>query len=294
MPWHFPKNPNSAAGRSTCHVSWGALAAFAIGAACATPAMAEQSFDCVIDPSEVVKLGSPLTGVLSDVMVNRGDAVTRGEPIATLESTIEAATVKLNRFKAESTAKEDAQNERLKLAQSRVERYGNPRGLVVTQDKFEEISAEEKVAEQDLLREQQDRKLAQLELERSQAALDQRTIRSTIDGIVTEKKLSAGEFVNQEGYIVQLARLDPLFVEVYLPVVYYKDVQVGMQVNVHPAPPVEQTFSATVSVVDHVFDPASGTFGVRLTLPNPNNALPGGQRCKITFDFDKAPTPVDR
>ena len=286
MPWHFQKNPNSAV--------WGALGVLAIGAVCVTPALAEQSFDCVIDPSEVVKLGSPLTGVLSDVMVNRGDTVTRGEPIAKLESTIEAATVKLNHFKAESTAKEDAQAERLKLAQSKVERYGNPRGLVVTQDKFEEIRAEEKVAEQDLLREQQDRKLAQLELERSEAALEQRTIRSTIDGIVTEKKLSAGEFVNQEGYVVALARLDPLFVEVYLPVVYYKDVKVGMQVNVRPAPPVDETFSATVSVVDHVFDPASGTFGVRLTLPNPNNALPGGQRCKINFDFDKAPTQADR
>jgi RND family efflux transporter MFP subunit len=267
----------------------------AIGAACATPAAAEQSFDCVIDPSEVVKVGSPLTGVLSQVKVNRGDAVTRGQPVAALESTIEVATVNLNRFKAESTARIDAQQERLNLAKSRVDRYGNPRGLVVTQDKFEEIRAEAKVAEQDLLREQQDQKLSQLELERSQAALEQRTIRSTIDGIVTEKKLSAGEFVNQEGYIVALARLDPLYVEVFLPVIYFKQVRVGMQAKVHPAPPIDDVFTATVSVVDRVFDPASGTFGVRLVLPNPNNALPGGQRCKIGFDFEKpAVTGADR
>jgi RND family efflux transporter MFP subunit len=264
--------------------------ALALGAAGATPALAEQSFDCVIDPSEVVKLGSPVTGVLAEVKVKRGDAVTRGQPVAALESIIEAATVNLNRFKAESTARVDAQQERLNLAKSRVDRYGAPRGLVVTQDKFEEVRAEAKVAEQDLLREEQDRKLSQLELERSLAALEQRTIRSTIDGIVTEKKLSAGEFVNQEGYVVALARLDPLFVEVYLPVIYYKQVSVGMQANVRPAPPIEDTYTAVVSVVDRVFDPASGTFGVRLTLPNPNNALPGGQRCKVGFDFEKAPT----
>jgi RND family efflux transporter MFP subunit len=285
MPWHSPKNPNSSA--------LSLLVALAIGAA-ATPAMAEQSFDCVIDPSEVVKLGSPLTGVLADVMVKRGDPVTRGQPVAALESTIETATVKLNRFKTESTAKIDAQQERLKLAQSRVDRYGQPRGLVVTQDKFEEIRAEAKVAEQDLLREQQDRNLAQLELDRSQAALDQRTIRSTIDGIVTEKKLSAGEFVNQEGYVVALARLDPLHVEVFLPVIYYKQVSVGMAAKVRPAPPIEETYTATVSVVDRVFDPASGTFGVRLALPNPNNTLPGGQRCKVSFDFEKPPTGAER
>jgi RND family efflux transporter MFP subunit len=252
------------------------------------PAHAEdKSFDCVIDPSETVKLGSPITGVLSAVLVKRGDAVSRGQPVATLESAIEAATVKLNRFKAESTARIDAQEERLKLARSRVERYGEPRGLVVTQDKYEEVNAEAHVAEQDLLKEKQDRELAQLELERSEAALDQHTIRSTIDGIVTEKKLSAGEFVNQEGYIVTLARLDPLNVEVFLPVIYFKRVRIGMQASVRPAPPIDQAVAATVSVVDRVFDPASGTFGVRLTLPNPGNALPGGQRCKISFDFAK-------
>jgi RND family efflux transporter MFP subunit len=265
-----------------------ALAALAAGT---SPVAAEQSFDCVIDPSEVVKLGSPITGVLAEVMVKRGDTVARGQPVAALESIIEAATVKLNRFKAESTAKVDAQEERLKLARSRVDRYGQPRGLVVTQDKFEEIRAEAAIAEQDLVREKQDRQLSELELERSQATLEQRTIRATIDGIVTEKKLSAGEFVNQEGYIVALARLDPLFVEVFLPVIYYKQVKVGMQAKVRPAPPIEETYSATVSVVDRVFDPASGTFGVRLDLPNPSNALPGGQRCKISFDFPPAPPP---
>ena len=40
---------------------------------------------------------------------------------------------------------------------------------------------------------------------------------------------------------------------------------------------------ATVAVVDRVVDAASATFGVRLELPNPNYALPGGLRCDIRF-----------
>jgi RND family efflux transporter MFP subunit len=281
MHWLFPAIPNS----STRF----ALTGLAVILTTTAASAAEQSFDCVIDPSETVKLGSPIPGVLAQVLVQRGDVVTQGQPVAMLESTIEATAVKLNRFRAESTAKIDAQEARLKLSLSRVERYGNPRGLVVTQDKYEEIQAEANINKQDLLREQQDRQLAQLELERSQATLDQRTIRSTIDGIVTEKKLSAGEFVNQEGYVVTLARLDPLNVEVFLPVIHYKQVRVGMEGNVHPAPPIENTYVAKISIVDQVFDPASGTFGVRLSLPNPGNLLPGGQRCKVSFDFDKEP-----
>ena len=277
MLWPFPATPNN-----QMKHAFTALAIVLVPAA----AMADgPSFDCVIDPSEVVKLGSPITGVLAEVKVNRGDVVTRGQPVASLESSIEAATVRLNQFRAESTAKMNSQQERLKLARSRVERFGAPRGLVVTQDKYEELQAEARIAEQELLREQQDRQLSQLELERSQATLDQRTIHSTVDGIVTEKKLSAGEFVNQEGYVVTVSRLDPLYVEVFLPVIYYKQVRVGMEGSVRPAPPIENTYAASISVVDHVFDPASGTFGVRLTLPNPGNTLPGGQRCKVTFDF---------
>src|SRR5260370_33944595 len=275
MPWHSPAIPNSPMRRS--------LIALIIVLATRATAAAAQSFDCEVDPSEVVKLGSPITGVLAEVLVKRGDNVARGQPIAVLESTIEASTVRLNRFRAESTARIDAQEEGVKLGGWRVERTGLPRGLVVTQDKYEELRAEARVAEQELLREQQERQLAQLELERSQATLDQRTIRTTIDGIVTEKKLSAGEFVNQEGYIVTLARLDPLHVEVYLPVASYRKTRVGMEGSVHPAPHTRNVAAPAATVVDRVFDPASGTFGVRLTLPNPGNVLPGGQRCKVTF-----------
>jgi hypothetical protein len=42
-------------------------------------------------------------------------------------------------------------------------------------------------------------------------------------------------------------------------------------------------YSATVTAIDRVFDAASGTFGVRLTLRNPKEAVPGGIRCHVDF-----------
>jgi hypothetical protein len=35
--------------------------------------------------------------------------------------------------------------------------------------------------------------------------------------------------------------------------------------------------------VDRVIDAASGTFGVRLTMPNPDGALPAGLKCTVVF-----------
>jgi RND family efflux transporter MFP subunit len=292
MPWHFPATPNS--GPPASHrPARAALArllagAMALAAATAGASGAEQTFDCVIDPAESVKLGSPVVGILSEVVVKRGDTVTRGQIVARLESSVDAAAVNVSRFKAESTARITAQQARLALAQAKlalVSELVQRKIEAMASNKFEEARAEVRVAEQELVREEQDRKLNELELARAVAVLEERTIRSTVDGIVTEKKLSAGEFINQEGYIAMLARLDPLHVEVFLPVSTFKQISIGMQGTVQPAPPIGGSYAATVTVVDRVFDPSSATFGVRLTLPNPDNRLPGGQRCKVTFDI---------
>jgi hypothetical protein len=45
-------------------------------------------------------------------------------------------------------------------------------------------------------------------------------------------------------------------------------------------------FTATVSVVDQLIDPASGSFTVRMLLPNPEDKLVGGVNCLANFAFE--------
>lgn len=42
-------------------------------------------------------------------------------------------------------------------------------------------------------------------------------------------------------------------------------------------------YEASVKVVDRVIDAASGTFGVRLQLPNPGYRVPAGVKCRVRF-----------
>jgi multidrug efflux pump subunit AcrA (membrane-fusion protein) len=100
---------------------------------------------------------------------------------------------------------------------------------------------------------------------------------------VTQRPLGPGEYISQEASIVSIARIDPLNVEAFLPVRYYGLIKVGDSASVRPDDPVGGDRNAEVSVVDQVFDAASGTFGVRLKLPNPNNTVPAGLRCRVTF-----------
>ena len=100
--------------------------------------------------------------------------------------------------------------------------------------------------------------------------------------MVVERLLSPGESVEGRP-ILKLAQVDPLRVEVILGVQMLDVVTIGMRAQVTPEAPRDQPLVATVTVVDDVVDSASGTFGVRLELPNPGYALPGGLACMINF-----------
>jgi len=126
------------------------------------------------------------------------------------------------------------------------------------------------------------RRLADLELQRTSAEVALRTIRSPVNGVVMERFMHPGEFPKQEK-ILKIAQIDPLRVEVYAPVSMLGKIAVGQTAWVKPEAPVTGEFAARVTVVDRVVDAASGTLGVRLELPNHNLKLPAGLKCTIRF-----------
>ena len=94
--------------------------------------------------------------------------------------------------------------------------------------------------------------------------------------------MSAGEVVDEQT-ILRVAQVDPLRVEAILPSVWFGKVKAGDQAEIVPEPPRDQPRIAEVSIVDPVIDGASGTFGVRLSLPNADHDLPAGLRCQIVL-----------
>ena len=260
--------------------------ALGVGLALITVQASAATFDCVMDPSLTVKLGSPVTSVLSEVLVDRGDLVKKGQIIAKVESSVEQAAVATNEARAASTAEIAAKQATLDQKSGVYKRKLDLQTHNVTsaQD-VETAQAEFNVSKQELEMARLNRQMAELEAKRLRAMLEQRTIRSPIDGIVMQRSLGPGEYVRQDANVVTVASIDPLSVEAYLPVRYYGLIKVGDVATVYPDDPVGGEHKATVSIVDEVFDAASGTFGVRLKLPNHENLLPGGLRCHVAFDM---------
>jgi membrane fusion protein (multidrug efflux system) len=100
--------------------------------------------------------------------------------------------------------------------------------------------------------------------------------------VVMERFLSPGEYVENQP-VLKLAQIDPLNVEVFAPVELFGTIKVGQQAKVRPEAPIGGSYKAKVVIVDRVIDAASGTFGIRLEIPNPKNMLPAGLKCRVIF-----------
>lgn len=252
--------PLSGARRNGLALLFGSLAALGAGAASAQalpalPAGTVEEVVCLIEPSMEVNIGTQVDGILEKVDVDRGDAVSAGQLLGRLNVDVEAAAVAYQAAKSEFGQRKVSRNKDL-----------NERKLVSDQE-IDEMLTEQRLAE--------------LDLQQRKAVLELRNIVSPIAGIVVDRYRNQGDLVKQEK-IFRIVQIDPLFVETVVPAAYFGRIRVGQTHSVRPQLS-GASFKARVRNVDKVIDPASGTFRVRLELPNPKLAIPSGQRCRIHF-----------
>ncbi len=256
----------------------------ATGARAQSLASDESELDCVIEPKSVVKLGSAEEGILTEIAVDRGDIVKKGDAVARLNFELETLAVELARVRAERDVEVRSSSARYAYRKSEADRAAElHRKRIVSTKVHDEANIEKQLAAHGVAAAKMDRQIAQMELKNAQERLDRRTIRSPVDGVVVEVTMSPGEFAHEQSPIMTLAQIDPLNVEVFVPISRYDMISSRMPAEVMPEPPVGGVYLARVQVVDRVFDTASGTFGVRLELPNPDYKLPAGLKCRIRF-----------
>jgi RND family efflux transporter MFP subunit len=261
------------------------LAAAAAAADGDTPAAGAQ-YDCLIEARQNIDVRSPVEGVIDSVLVRRGDLVKKGALVATLASGPEKAALQLALSRASMQGDIKSAEARVELTRKKWERADElQKKSFVSANARDEAEAEYRLATEQLRAARENRRLAELDVNRAREVLAQRSIRSPVNGVVVEVLLRPGELMssNQKDPIMKIAEIDPLNVELVLPVSRYGKIKVGQLAEVFPEEPVGGSYSARVEVVDRVVDAASGTFGVRLRLPNPGNRVPAGVKCKVRF-----------
>jgi len=189
--------------------SWPRTAAALLAAACAASAVsavAEDAtvprardadgerveLDCIIEAHELVDLSSGFTsGVLETMDVERGDVIEKGQVLARLESRVEQATVDLAQARADAvgalrfTEADRQYRQRVRDRAAAVFEQG-----VSSVETRDEAESQLLLAKLRLLQAQEENKQAQLELARALEALEQRNLRSPINGIVVDRLVS--------------------------------------------------------------------------------------------------------
>ena len=244
-----------------------------------------EEFDCLIQARQSVDIRSPVEGLVESVKVQRGDLVRKGQVVVKLESGPEQAALDIARARATMTGPVEAAQARVEFAKTKEKRQEElSRQNFVSPSALDEARTERKLAESELRVALENQKLAELEVQRADALLQLHVIRSPLDGVVVDRLLQPGEFAttNLKEPILKLAEIDPLNVEVVLPATLFGRVRKNDRAEVLPETSTRY-YPAQVSIVDRVIDGASGTFGVRLELRNPEGAIPAGARCRLRF-----------
>lgn len=111
-------------------------------------------------------------------------------------------------------------------------------------------------------------------------------VRSPLTGVVTARNNEPGDlFMNAP--ILHVMQINPLKVIANVSEQYFRDVKVGMPVELKVELFPDRLFMGTVSLVYPALDPATRTFTVEVKVPNDAETLRPGMYARTTFDMGR-------
>jgi membrane fusion protein (multidrug efflux system) len=258
------------------------LALFLAAVLYAGPALAqEQPVSCLILPDDTIELAAPISGVVAEVLVERGQSVKAGDLVVRLDDVTQAAYLETVKAKAQDDTQLRQAEVRLEIARASVDR-NRPvfEKRLLRGDEWDQIIGTGRLAEieADAARHALDQ--ARLEVARAEAALAQTRVYAPVDAVVLDIAVSVGEAAGNSP-LASLAVIDPLKVELFVGASSYADWTPGQTVSLHGSQSPEKQLQAVVKTVDPVADAGTGILRVQLELPNPEFAILAGQQCEL-------------
>jgi membrane fusion protein (multidrug efflux system) len=209
-------------------------------------------------------VAAEVSGQITQIVTDEGEPIAAGEPVLEIDPQRRELELAVARARA---AQADAGAVEARRQTERIRRLH--KSNAASQSKLDE-------AETALLVAQSDAAAQKAQLGVAEQALDDATVRAPFDGVVGQRLVSEGDFVQIGMPLVELVSLDPIQLVFRLAEVDSGRVAVGQKVNVSVAPHPDEVFEATVDVVYPTIDPASRTLRVKAALANPAGRLRPG------------------
>ena len=233
----------------------------------------------VIPTPQLWVVSAPVAGMVTNLAVGRGDRVTTGQPLLTLES---PSFVSLQREYLHALAQEVLAAQQLKRNADLFD------GKAVPQRVLESSQAEARQASIVVAERRQMLHLSGLSDDAIARLTNEAAISATLTvnapqaASVVEIAVSPGPRMEQSAPLVKLARLSPLWVEIAIPATNIGAIKIGAKVEIdgYPTP-------GRVILVSETTDAATQTILVRAEIPN-NGELHSGQTAAARIGFISA------
>jgi membrane fusion protein (multidrug efflux system) len=215
------------------------------------------------------RIAAEVAGRVTEIIADEGAAVEAGEPLLSIDPErrrLERDSARARRDEARAAlrnqSRETARIEELhqRNVASETQLDEAQTALVLARSRLEGAEADLGVAER---------------------ALRDATVRAPFAGLISQRFVGRGEFVNPAQELYHLVALDPILVEFHLPEVDSGRVRVGQQVEVRVDPHPDAVFPASVSVVSPTIDPGTRTLRVRGQLSNADGRLKPGLFARV-------------
>jgi RND family efflux transporter MFP subunit len=255
-----------------------ALAAACL-AACAAAAGAQTPVEGFTEPSRTIEVAAVESGLLAQLHVLEGEQL-----LGALDDDLQRSQLDIAAHLASLRGKLAAAEAELTLQQRRYDRLLELRqaGQAYAEETARALM-DLQVAQGRLLAEQEERKLAQLQLERARLQLKKRSIVAPVDGVVVSLYRQVGEYVSPVApQVLQLAALHPLRATFLLTPEQLARVKPQQKLRVELID-LGQTAEGVVEMISPVTDAESGTTAVRLRIPNAKLDFRSGERCRLTL-----------
>jgi RND family efflux transporter MFP subunit len=238
-------------------------------------------------PFRDVDVASDVAGVVTKVHAEEGDHVAEGQPLVELKSDLLRARLEVSKARVVSAETQVAYYEATyrtrKMEYERAEELYKKK--VGSQEDRDKAQLEMDLAKVSIESAKAQKKVSELTVAQDEEELKRTVIRAPFAGDVFRIMTRPGEAALEQRPVVKMVCVDPLYVVTY-PGIGTKDrIRVGMDASLSLENAPGKRFLCKVSIVDVAADASSGTYRIKLTLPNPDGKITAGSKGTITFNL---------
>ncbi|MFL5533533.1 MAG: efflux RND transporter periplasmic adaptor subunit [Gemmatimonadales bacterium] len=219
-----------------------------------------------IEAMQSIDLRPEVEGRLVQILIREGALVVRGTPLFKIDDAELKAQV------AEVTAERD-------LARQ---------SLTRTRD----LLSQKASSQAELERAEATMRSNEAQLERLRVRLERTLVRAPFAGVVGQRFVSLGDYVNSDTRLVSLQTVTPQRASFQVPERYADQLKLGQRVNFRVAALPGRDFSGKVDFVDPMVKLPGRTIMVKAVVPNPRRELQSGMFIEARLATDVRPNAV--